>query len=242
MLVHNGIGSGVDVCVGCHVRIEVLRGAGDVSFPESLVVEEDQSFKIDRQQILFAVQLPGLDGHGQRVGQKGVGIQNIGKGRQDIHGHEGAQNIVGVEIHVGSVGRIAAVELQLVGHVGFLFEPNGDAVIRQRGVDLIRDGLHNGLAAVVPDGHGDGLRRRGGFRRRSGCGLRGGLFGCRGGGGGLAAACQNAEAHSCRQQQGNGLFHRIDLLSICCFRKTFYDFREEIIRKILQYSFVCCKI
>ena len=242
MLVHNGIGAGVDIRMGHHVVIQGFRGVRDLPLPEGLVVKENQSLKVDGQQILSPVQLSGLDGHGQGIGQQRVGIQDIGQGRENVHGYKGTQHIVGVEIHVGSVGRVAAVELQLVGHVGFLFELNGDAVIRQRGVDLIRDGLHNGLAAVVPDGHGDGLRRRGGFRRRSGCGLRGRLFGRRGGGGGLAAACQNAEAHGCRQQQGNGLFHRIDLLSICCFRKTFYDFREEIIRKILQYSFVCCKI
>ena len=189
MLVDHGVGAGVHIGVGDHVLVQLLAGGGDIALPQRLVVQEHQGLKVDGQQILLAVQLTGLYGHGQLVGQQRVGVQNVRQRRKNVHGHEGAQHIVRIEVHVRAIGGVAAVELELVGHIGLLLEMDGDAVVCQGGVDLVGDGLHDGLAAVMPDVH----------RHRA----LGGLRLCAEGG----VHSQQAEAHGQYQQQCGCFFH-----------------------------------
>ncbi len=158
MLVDYGVGPGGGVGMSHHVVVEFLGGAGDVPLPQSLVVEEHQRLKVHWEKILGTADLSGLHRHGQVVGQD-AGIHHIGQGRHDVHGHKTAQHVVGVEVHVRGVGCVAAVQLELVGHISLLLENHRYLVIRQLGVDLIGNGLHNPLVPIVPDSDCDGHGR-----------------------------------------------------------------------------------
>ena len=63
------------------------------------------------------------------------------------------------EVHVGAVGRVAAVELELVGEAGALFKGHAHARALEEGVRGVGHGLHEVLVVVVPDSELDRLGR-----------------------------------------------------------------------------------
>ena len=111
MLVDHCIGTGICIRVRYHVIIQRFRCIRDFTFPQGLVVQEDQCFEVNGKQILSPVQLPCLDGHGKCIGQQRVGIYDVRERSKDVHGYEGSQDIMGVEIHVRTIGCITAVQL-----------------------------------------------------------------------------------------------------------------------------------
>ncbi len=150
-----------------------------------------------------AADLPGFHGHSQVVGQNGR-VHHIGEGGQYVHGDKGSQHIVGVEVHIRGVGRVAAVQLELVGHIGLFLKNDGDLIVCELGVHLIGNGLHDALVPVVPNRDCDGIFWR---IRRIGtlCGFRGrgsGALGRR-----LGASGQCAETQRRSKQEGSNLFH-----------------------------------
>lgn len=151
-----------------------------------------------------AADLPGFHGHSQVVGQNGR-VHHIGEGGQYVHGHEGAQHIVGVEVHIRGVSGIAAVQLQLIGHIGLLLKDHRDLVVRQLGVDLIGDSLHDALVPVVPDGDGDGFLGcvRGIGALRGGGGRRVGALGRW-----LGTSGQRGDAQHHGEQESGNFFHK----------------------------------
>ena len=73
------------------------------------------------------------------------------------------------EVHVGAVGRVAAVELELVGKAGALFKGKRHTRPLELCVCGVGHRLHEGFVVVVPDCKLYGFSRR--FRlRRFRCG------------------------------------------------------------------------
>ena len=201
VLVDHSIGACRRVGVGLHISIQIFGGGGDIPLPQRLVVQKDQRLKIHGQEVLLAADLAGFHRHRQGVCQN-IRARYLRQGSQNVHGHKGAQGVMGVEIHVRAVCRVASVQLQLVGKAGLFLKCHCDVVAGKLRVHSVGNGLHDGLVAVVPDLDGDRLcgRFAAGRRRAAALGRAGGR---------LATTGQHPQRQSRAQQKGNCLFHGV---------------------------------
>ena len=121
----------IDACrrvgVGLHISIQIFGGGGDIPLPQRLVIQKDQRLKIHGQEVLLAADLAGFYCHRQGVCQN-IRARYLRQGSQNVHGHEGAQGVMGVEIHVRAVCRVTSVQLQLVGKAGLFLKRHRDVV------------------------------------------------------------------------------------------------------------------
>ena len=165
MLVDHRVSTCRCIRVSCHIVVEVLGRCGDISLPEVFVVDKDQSFEVDGEQILGLVQLASFDRERKRIGQNGIGIDHICQRCQNVHRNKSAEDIMRVEIHIGTVCRVVPIEFELAGHIGLFFKGDRDTVFFQLRIDLVGDGLHDGLIAIVPNLDFDGGRPADWLRR-----------------------------------------------------------------------------